>query len=147
MSASHTRHWLTALLAGGTLVVLAGCGDTPEGQVVAVPSDKETSYLDNPCSRPNSARLRRFHVTDDGFQPRKVVIRAGTPVAFINCGTKAHTVTKVAGRGPTFDSGPLKPRAKIERTFAYVGTQKIVDRETGAKMTIEVGGMPGQPQS
>ncbi len=136
-----------ALLATGVLVVVAGCGSTPEGEVVAAPSDKETSYLDDPCTRPNSARLKRFHVTDDGFKPRKIVIRAGTPVAFINCGTKAHTVTKVSGRGPEFDSGPLEPRAKIDRTFAHVGTQKIVDRETGAKMTIRVSGLPGQPEN
>lgn len=138
-----------ALVASAALVALAGCGeDTPKGKAVTAPSDAKTDYLDDPCSRPNSARLRRFHVTDDGFKPRKIIIRSGTPVAFINCGDKPHTVTKVAGRGPDFDSGPLDPGEKIERTFAYVGNQRIVDRRNpGAEMIIQVDGLPGQPQN
>ena len=135
------------LFASGALAALAGCGeDTPKGELVNPPPDSATSYLDNPCTRTNSARLRRFHVTDDGFRPRKIVLRAGTPVMFINCGDERHTVTKVKGRGPDFDSGTLAPREKFERTFANIGTQHIVDKRTGEKMVINVRGLPGQPQ-
>ena len=139
---------VAALVGFAALATLAGCGDDPpKGEVVSAPPDSETKRLDDPCSRPNSERLRRFHVTDDGFRPRKIIIRAGTPVAFINCGEKSHTVTKVEGRGPDFDSGPLEPREKFERTFADIGTQRIVDRRNpGAKMTIRVDGLPGEPQ-
>ena len=131
------------------LALAAGCGDdAPEGEVVTPPPDSKTNYLDNPCSRPSAERLKRFHVTDEGFRPRKVVIRTGTPVAFINCGKKPHTVTKVSGRGPKFDSGTLQPRQKIDRTFAEIGTQRIVDRRNpGAEMIIRVTGLPGQPQN
>lgn len=143
---SRTLTGAAALLGSGALAVLAGCGETPKGELVKAPPDSATDYLDDPCTRPNSARLRRYHVTDDGFRPRKAIVRDGTPVAFINCGTKVHTVEKVSGRGPEFDSGTLAPREKFERTFAYIGTHRIVDRRTGAKMTIEVEGLPGEPQ-
>jgi hypothetical protein len=118
-----------ALIASGAIAVLAGCGETPAGELVESPPDSATDYLDDPCSRSNGARLRRFHVTDEGFRPRKVVIRSGTPVMFINCGDQQHAVAKASGRGPGFDSGPLAPR------------------ETGHEMVIRVEGLPGQPQN
>ena len=132
------------VLAAATLFVAVGCGgEEREGTTVSGPSDAETSYLDDPCSRPSGARRKRFHVTDDGFRPRKTAVRNGVPVTFINCGTKPHTVTKAAGRGDDLSSGTLQPREKFEVTLTELGTITFVDRENpGAKMTLKVSGQP-----
>ena len=135
---------LTAALAAAV-----GCGgEEREGKTVSAPSDAETSYLDDPCSRPSGARRKRFHVTDEGFRPRKTVVKSGVPVTFINCGDKPHTVTKVAGLGEDRDSGTLEPREKFQFTFTTLGTVKFADRHNpDATMTVKVAGLPGQPQN
>jgi plastocyanin len=129
-------------------VAVAGCGgDSPAGQVVDSPADSETSYLDDRCVRSGAERLKLFHITDEGFKPQRVVVRTGTPVRFVNCGDEPHTVTKVAGRGPKFDSGTLESREFFDRTFADIGTQRLVDERTGNEMIVDVRGLPGQPQN
>ena len=73
--------------------------------------------------------------------PKRVVVRSGRPVSFINCGDEVHTVTKAGGRGESFDSGTLQPGEQFDKTFVTVGTQRIEDRHNpGAGMTIEVEG-------
>jgi plastocyanin len=139
-----------ALFATAALLTAAGCGGESDldGTTVSGPSDAETAYLDDPCTRPSGHRRKRFHVTDEGFKPRKTVVRSGIPVTFINCGDKPHSITKAAGRGKAFDSGTLQPRQKYEVTLASIGTLTFVDRHNPeAKMTIEVSGLPGEPQN
>ena len=136
-------------LATAALAVAAGCGgEERQGTVVSAPPDSATSFLDDPCTRQGAERRKLFHVTDEGFEPRRVVIRTGAPVTFINCGDEPHTVTKTSGRGPDYDSGTLEPKEKFERTFTAIGTHRIGDeRNPGAEMVIEVEGLPGEPQN
>lgn len=140
---------MAALIATVALPAVVGCGgEERQGTVVDSPPDSATTFLDDPCKRQGSERRKRFHVTNDGFAPKRVVVPDGTPVTFINCGTAPHTVTKTRGRGQDFDSGVLQPGDKFEHTFIAIGTHTIVDkRNPGAKMILQVQGLPGEPQN
>lgn len=136
-----------AVLLGFGALVIAGCGgETKPGETVGGPPDKATSYRDDPCTRTTTERRKHFHVNDEGFLPPRVVVNAGGPITFVNCGKKTHTVTKASGPGAKFDK-TLKPREIMERSFPNIGTVTIIDRRNrGAKMVIDVSGQPGQPQ-
>ena len=129
-------------------VAIAGCGgDDPESTIVDSPSDAETKLYDDPCTRAGGKRLKRLHVTADGFQPSKITVRGGSPVTFINCGDEPHTVTKVSGRGENFDSGTLQPRERFDKTFVTEGTHRLIDRRNpDAEMVVEVTGSNKEPQ-
>jgi plastocyanin len=136
-------------LVGAALVALAaGCGgEEPQGTTVSGPSDAETSVYDDPCSRHGAERRRWYHVTAEGFRPRKVIVGGGTPVTFVNCDDEPHTVTKASGRGEKFDSGTLQPRERFDKTFVSTGEHRIVDRRNpGAEMIVEVRGSTAEPQ-
>jgi len=144
-----TRGRMATLLATAALPTVAACGnDEPGGTTVSPPPDSATSFLDDPCARQGGERRKFFHVTENGFSPKRVVVGSGAPVTFVNCGKGPHTITQVGGRGEDFDSGTLQPRERFDKTFVSIGTHRIADpHNPGAEMIIEVEGYPGEPQS
>ena len=143
-----TRVVPAAVAAAFASVVVAACGgDDPESTIVDSPSDAETKLYDDPCTRASGERIKRLHITADGFRPRKLTIRGGRPVTFINCDDEPHTVTKVSGRGENFDSGTLQPRERFDKTFVTEGTHRLIDRRNpDAEMVVEVTGSNKEPQ-
>lgn len=70
-------------------------------------------------------------ITDKGFEPAKIAVKAGEKVVWKNATQKEHTVTasvkpaepgQEAQEKPLFDSGPLKPGSSFEFTFTKEGT-------------------------
>ncbi len=71
---------------------------------------------------------QNVQITDLGFKPDKLEIKAGQKVVWKNATLKDHSV--VASMAPDgeaqdkvlFDSGPIKPGATFSYTFATAGT-------------------------
>jgi len=71
----------------------------------------------------------KVDITDTGFTPAKLEVKAGQTVVWKNTTQKEHTVTadekkpgEAADDKPIFDSGPLKPGAVFQHTFDKAGT-------------------------
>jgi plastocyanin len=83
---------------------------------------------------------KTVQITDKGFVPDKIEATVGQTVIWQNASTKDHTVTargKAPGGPefgqeekdkPLFDSGPIKPGATWEHTFAKEGTYEYMCR-------------------
>ena len=74
---------------------------------------------------------RPVQITDQGFKPDKLEIKAGQKVVWTNSTLKDHSVVaSMPAEGgdpqdkdkPLFDSGPIKPGASYSYTFATPGT-------------------------
>lgn len=74
---------------------------------------------------------RPVQITDQGFKPDKIEIKAGQKVVWTNSTLKDHSVVAsmpAEGRDaqdkdkPLFDSGPIKPGGSFSYTFATPGT-------------------------
>ena len=78
-------------------------------------------------------------IKDLKFEPEELTIPAGATVTFTNSDHVSHTVTKVEGPRPDFDSGPLEPGSTFSQVFERSGTYQIQDKDRPTtEMTIEV---------
>lgn len=144
----HMRRSFPVLLAAASIVVAAGCGGEEEMKGTTVSAPPESREPVGECQKVGGERRKRFHVDDEGFEPRRVVVRSGRPITFVNCGDKPHSVTLGSGPGKKYDSGTLQPKERFAITFVARGTHRIIDRHNpDAKMVIEVTGLPNQPQN
>jgi plastocyanin len=81
-----------------------------------------------------AAEEKKVDITDKGFSPEKLEVKAGEKVVWKNMTDREHTVTSnekaparaaggaAADEKPLFDSGPIKPGATWEHTFTQSGT-------------------------
>ena len=107
--------FVVALVA---LLALVGCSG-------GAPSNPEVSDI---------STSPKVSITDSGFSPTEVSIKAGDTVTWTNDGKIPHTV---AGEG--FDSGAINPGKSFSRVFETPGTYDYYCRyhpsETG-KVTV-----------
>ena len=79
-------------------------------------------------AEPGTSELRTVGVDMESieFAPERVSVRAGQRVRWTNQDSTAHTVTKVSGPGPDFDSGEVGANGTYEYTPPQRGVIKYV---------------------
>ena len=92
----------------------------------------------------------KVDISDTGYAPAKIEVKAGEKVVWTNTSKGEHTVTsmeKLAKKSPEsdqeakplFDSGPLKTGGTFERVFDKVGTfEYFCQNEKTMKGTVIV---------
>lgn len=81
-----------------------------------------------PAGDPGTSTLRTVGVDMEGieFVPERVSVRAGQRVRWTNQDSTTHTVTKVSGPGPDFDSGEIGANGTYEYTPLQRGVIKYM---------------------
>lgn len=62
-----------------------------------------------------------IQITDSGFVPDQVTVKAGDAIQWVNDGTKVHTATALTG-APRFDTGGLASHQTAKVAFSAPGT-------------------------
>ena len=103
----------SGVLAAGLLV--AGCGGGEGG-----------SRSVRPAPGGSGTRAPHVDMRATRYVPANVVVRRGGEITWRNSDPFAHTVTKVSGPGPRFDSGPLARGATYRLRFSRPGVIRYV---------------------
>ncbi len=82
-----------------------------------MPTVAPPEETDSPIGAGEKASVRMSGIE---FLPGDVSVRTGQPIEWVNEDQTEHTVTKVSGPGPDFDSAELGPGERFE--------QKVEDR-------------------
>lgn len=77
--------------------------------------------------REGGGRSVVVRITDEGFQPRAVSIRAGQTVRWVNDDDSPHAVEQTTGPGSGFGSDRLAPDDVYSRTFVDLGRFGVED--------------------
>ncbi len=136
------RKWTGSLVAVIVLVLgTAACGGGSEQQGGGSPSATTTAQFVTPPQPFGEVIGGRvvINIKDLMFEPDKVEVPAGTTAIFLNNDKVPHSVVKVGGPGPDFDSGPIEPGATYQQIFRDTGTVRIEDDQSSdTKMQIKV---------
>jgi plastocyanin len=107
---------LLVLLIACLALTLAACGgddDDDEGGTTGAATTEQTA--------PPEAEAVAVDIPEITFEPADVTVKVGESVSWTNSDDIQHTVTKVGGPGPAFDSGNLDPGDEFEQTFDKKG--------------------------
>ena len=93
--------WLAMMFCGFALVA-AGCGgDDDEDE-----AGRGDGQAEPPAEETAGGEMVRVAMKDIAFDPKKLTVDKGTTIEWTNEDTVGHDVTKTAGPGPDFKSGP-----------------------------------------
>ena len=102
------------LLAAGA--VAAGCGG----------GEEDGSRGASPAPGRSSSRAPQVDMRATRYVPEDVVVERGGAITWRNSDPFAHTVTKVSGPGPRFDSGTMAGGATYRLRFPKRGVIRYV---------------------
>jgi plastocyanin len=111
----------------GPVAFLAGCGGArapdPGGPGQAADADHAAAHGGAPVKGAAAAPARPNEVVIDNFtfSPRRLTVKAGTKVTWVNRDDLPHTATSTA-RPRRFDSGTLDTDDRFVHVFAAPGT-------------------------
>ena len=113
---------LLALLVACLALTIAACGDDDDddGGGTATTTTEQTDTGAAPPAE--GGETATVDIPEIAFEPADITVKAGTTVTWTNSDDLPHTVTKVGGPGPQFDSGNLDPGDEFEQTFDKKGT-------------------------
>jgi plastocyanin len=110
---------LLVLLIACLALTIAACGDDDDDDGGGTGGATTTEQTDTTAQAP--AEAASVDIPDISFDPADITVKAGTAVTWTNSDDIQHTVTKVGGPGPQFDSGNLDPGDEFEQTFDKKG--------------------------
>jgi plastocyanin len=131
-------------VACGAVIALgaAACGESSGQMGGGSPSATTTTTMEVTPPQPYGEVIGGrviINIHDLEFQPDRVKVPSGTTAIFTNNDKVPHTVTKISGPGPDFNSGPIEPGGTTQQSFEEPGTVRIEDEESSdTKLTIEV---------
>ncbi len=130
--ASHTGHWVVALLVLAALA--AGCmapssaGGSGQPAATSAPSANSASQAAAPASGRAAGQTAKVSLQNFAFAPKVLTVAPGTTVEWQNQDSAMHTVTSDKG---AFDSGNLGQGATFKFTFTKAGTYAYYCRYHG----------------
>jgi plastocyanin len=83
----------------------------------------------------NPAQTGRVEMHDNWFSPRRMIVRPGTTVRWVNFGDGTHSTTSDDG---LWDSGDLAPGGSFSATFHRQGTYHYRSRTNKREMQGEI---------
>lgn len=109
---------------GGGVVTVVAAGSVPLATPAAAPSAAAAPATAAAAPSPQSASVS---VTDQGFSPTTVTIKAGGSVTWTDNGSQVHSASAVAGVGPiapgvVLDTGGFAPGQSAGLIFQTAGT-------------------------
>ena len=109
---------LLVLLIACLALTLAACGgdDDDDGGGGTTATTEQTDTGGAQAGEPTTVDIPEI-----SFEPTDVTVKVGESVSWTNSDDIQHTVTKVGGPGPAFDSGNLDPGDEFEQTFDKKG--------------------------
>ena len=123
------------LILGVVAFVIAGC-NTQTTQQQATPTEAviEQTTITPEATNAGEAMVEKIEIkmTDTGFEPKSLTVKARTVVTFVNTGQEDHHVASAPHPQhtdlPGFDAlKGVKPDESYEFKFAKVGTWKFHD--------------------
>ena len=117
-----------------TAPLAAACSS---GSGSAGPTPSASAGSTAPCTVAGAVTGRQTLIAAS-FDPSCVKIKARTQFFFVNNAAKKHTATTQAGDPESFDAILPQKTSTYAHTFKKKGTYVIVDKTTGAKMTLFV---------
>ena len=114
---------LLVLLIACLALTIAACGDDDDdgGGGGGATATEQTDTGAAPPEEGGGGEAAAVDIPDISFEPADLTVKVGTTVTWTNSDDIPHTVTKVGGPGPEFDSGDLNSGDTFEQTFDAKG--------------------------
>ena len=127
--------WVGIATVALAVVLLVGCGGGSGGGAMTTATTEPG--LGHPGELVGGKVL--VEIKDLKMDPEELTVPAGATVVWLNADNVSHSVKKVSGPRPDFDSGPIDPGGSFSQVFENEGTYEIEDDERPTtKMTLEV---------
>lgn len=118
---SMNRRVTLALSCAVLALPVAGCGgDDKKSSGGGSPSGSA------PADSGSGTSAVKVGMKDIQYVPKDVKVKKGGTITWTNSDTVTHTVTKVKGPGPEFNSDNLEVDATFEQKFTVAGTINYV---------------------